>query len=323
MHISHTALAAAAGTVLLAAAALPAAAAPPPRALADDRAALPAEGTVGADALREALGACRQISNGKYRTDNGAPADVPVCEQDGVVHWTADLDIDCDGVRTRQCNSTTDSWFQPHTSFQQSDGRHLNAAKLPFVVVPGPSRIWDYQNSGIRGGTVAALLYRDRVVYAVVGDTGPTGIIGEASYAAADALGIDPHPTYGGASSGVTYILFKNVRAAPIESHKTAVALGDKLARRFVGEAADARGDDSARRFADEAFEERRDEPDGRWGDEAFEERGDEPEGRWGDEAFEERGDELDGRWRDEAYEERGDEPDRQLVDAARRESSD
>ncbi|NWF26616.1 glycoside hydrolase family 75 protein [Streptomyces sp. PKU-EA00015] len=258
MYISRTALTAAAGSVLLAAAALPAAAATapasPPRALDAHRAALPAEGTVPADDLLDALGTCRQISKGKYRTDNGAPADVPVCERDGVVHWTADLDIDCDGVRTRKCNSTTDRWFQPHTSFQQSNGRHLNAAKLPFVVVPGPSGIWDYRDSGIHGGTVAALVYRDRVVYAVVGDTGPTGIIGEASYAAADALGIDPHPTYGGASSGVTYILFKNVRAAPIESHEAAVAIGDRLARRYVRGAKAALGDEMARRLVDDAL---------------------------------------------------------------------
>ncbi|MFF8841557.1 glycoside hydrolase family 75 protein [Streptomyces sp. NPDC015127] len=237
MHISRTTLTAAAGTVLLAAAALPAAAAPatPSRALSAHRAAPPAEGTVGADALLDALGKkCRQISDGKYRTDNGARADIPVCERDDVVYWTADLDIDCDGVRTARCNSATDRWFQPNTSFRQSDGKYLNAEKLPFVVVPVPSDIWDYRASGIRGGTVAAMVYRDRVVYGVVGDTGPTGIIGEASYAAAEALGIDPHPTHGGAPSGVTYILFKNARATPIESHEAAVRLGDELAQRFA-----------------------------------------------------------------------------------------
>ncbi|MFP1625118.1 glycoside hydrolase family 75 protein [Streptomyces sp. 5K101] len=234
MYISRTILTTTACTSLLAAAALPAAAAPPPGTLAAYEAALPAEGTVGADTLRDALGACRQISNGNYRQDNGARADIPVCERDDIVYWTADLDIDCDGVRTAKCNSTTDTWFQPTTSYQQSDGKHLNAEKLPFVVVPAPSDLWDYRDSGIRGGTVAALVYQDRVVYAVVGDTGPTGIIGEASYAAAEALGIDPHPTYGGAPSGVTYILFKNVHAARIERHQTAVSLGDALARRLV-----------------------------------------------------------------------------------------
>ncbi len=42
----------------------------------------------------------------------------------------------------------------------------------------------------------------------MVGDTGPDEIIGEASYATAKALGIDPDPETGGTDSGVTYIVF-------------------------------------------------------------------------------------------------------------------
>ncbi|TXS51675.1 hypothetical protein EAO77_24035 [Streptomyces sp. t39] len=88
-------------------------------------------------------------------------------------------------------------------------------------VVPGVSGVWNHRSSGVRGGSVAALVYRGRVVYAVVGDTGPADIIGEASYAAAQALGIDPHPTTGGAPSGITYVLFTGARAQPIESAST------------------------------------------------------------------------------------------------------
>ena len=42
------------------------------------------------------------------------------------------------------------------------------------------------------------------------GDTGPENIIGEASYAIAKTLGINPDPAVGGADSGVTYIVFKS-----------------------------------------------------------------------------------------------------------------
>lgn len=192
------------------------------------------EGTVRAADLLAATRSCKQISHGKYRTDDGARADVPVCASRGAVHWKADMDIDCDGRRTKACNRRTDPLFQPTTAFQQSDGRHLNAARLPYVVVPGASRRWKHAEHGVTGGTVAAVVHRDRVQYAVVGDTGPTDLIGEASYATARALGIRPDPRTGGTGDDVTYILFKGHKAQPIESHRAAVARGDALAREFV-----------------------------------------------------------------------------------------
>jgi hypothetical protein len=102
------------------------------------------------------------------------------------------------------------------------------------VVVPSTSSIWKYTSYGIKGGGVVAVIYNNKVEYAVVGDTGPTQIIGEASYATAKALGIDPDPATGGADSGVTYILFKNSQVSPIESHSAAVSLGDSLAQQFL-----------------------------------------------------------------------------------------
>ena len=86
----------------------------------------------------------------------------------------------------------------------------------------------------MRGGSVAAVVYRDRVSYAVVGDTGPTDIIGEASYAAAKSLGVDPDPRSGGAPSGVTYIVFKDSRVTPLEDREAAETQGERLAREFV-----------------------------------------------------------------------------------------
>ena len=81
---------------------------------------------------------------------------------------------------------------------------------------------------------MVAVIYNNKVEYAVVGDTGPTQIIGEASYATAKALGIDPDPETGGTDSGVTYILFKNSQVSPIESHGAAVSLGDSLAKKLL-----------------------------------------------------------------------------------------
>ncbi|MGW7682220.1 glycoside hydrolase family 75 protein [Kribbella sp. NPDC054772] len=188
-----------------------------------------------ADQLRIRASCESQLSNGKYAPDEDGSASVAVCKSGDAVHWTADLDIDCDGQRTTQCSEDTDPSFQPDTSFHQSDGQPLNSAGLPFIVVPLPSSIWKYGSAGIAGGTVAAVVYQDKVAYAVVGDEGPTGIIGEGSYKLAQQLGIDPDPASGGVDGAVvTYILFPGVTAAPIESAADAVSKGETAANAFV-----------------------------------------------------------------------------------------
>ncbi|MFF1921870.1 glycoside hydrolase family 75 protein [Streptomyces sp. NPDC058221] len=192
------------------------------------------EGSVSAADLLAKVSSCSQISNGTYRTDEEASATVPVCGKNGAVFWKADMDIDCDGQVTTACNEDTDPWFQDDTAFHTSGDKPLSAEKLPYVVVPSSSGIWDYSGAGIKGGGVVAVIHGDRVEYAVVGDTGPDKIIGEASYATAEALGIDPDPKTGGTESGVTYILFKDSVVSPIESHDAAVTAGEALAEEFL-----------------------------------------------------------------------------------------
>ncbi|MFI1249709.1 glycoside hydrolase family 75 protein [Streptomyces anulatus] len=233
---------AACGAALLGAAAPPASATGPgagpgqePGTAEVGAAGTDATEATAAELLAEVRG-CARISKGAYRTDSGSPkATVPVCDTADAVFWKADMDIDCDGRRTRACNRKTDPYFLPETAFQSSRGEPLDSAVLPHVVVPGPGKVWDHRKSGLTGGSVVAVVYRDRVRYGVIGDTGPTGIIGEASYAMAKALGIDPDPSTGGAESGVTYIAFKNSRISPIESHARARSRGAALAREFVG----------------------------------------------------------------------------------------
>jgi hypothetical protein len=84
---------------------------------------------------------------------------------------------------------------------------------------------------------VFAVVYAGRVEYGVVGDHGPSAIIGEASYAMAVALGINPDPSTGGTSSGVTYIGFtgEDAISKPIEDHDLAVAIGVERARQLIG----------------------------------------------------------------------------------------
>ncbi|MFF4801061.1 glycoside hydrolase family 75 protein [Streptomyces sp. NPDC001351] len=193
------------------------------------------EGDVRAADLLAEVRDCAQISHGRFRSDAGRPASIAVCGTRRAVFWKADMDIDCDGQPGPRCNRSTDPSFSQATAYQQSDGRYLSAERLPYIVVPAPSRVWDPLDDGVRGGSVAAVVYRGRVQYAVVGDIGPEGIIGEASYATAKGLGIRPGPNGGGAPSGVTYIVFKYSQVKPIESHAAAVAVGRRLAQQFVG----------------------------------------------------------------------------------------
>jgi hypothetical protein len=190
-----------------------------------------------ADQLRDRVAGCEtQVSQGLYAEREGMTRDIPVCGTGTAVHWRSGMTVDCDGQRTEQCNEDTDPAFQPETAFPQSDGQPLIAAELPYVVLPLASGTWDYRDSGLAGGTVVAAVYEDTVVYGVVGDLGPSGQIGEASYAMADALGIDPDPSTGGASGKVVdYVAFPGVVAGPIEDPAQAVSLGEQAASELVG----------------------------------------------------------------------------------------
>lgn len=195
----------------------------------------PGDAAPTAHQLLAKVGHCQhKVTGNPLKTDADAPAAVEVCAANGAVFMKADMDVDCDGRITKQCNSGTDCCFQNQTAFDQSDGRPLNSAKLPYIVLPAASRNWDWRHNGIAGGSVVAVIYHDKVEYAIFGDTDAPDKAGEASYATAQGLGIDPDPRTGGADSGVTYIIFEHAVVHPIESHRAAVSLGEKVARRFL-----------------------------------------------------------------------------------------
>jgi sugar lactone lactonase YvrE len=197
---------------------------------------VPLAGLAGPDAaaLLARTQECDRISNGFYKTDVERRRTIAVCDAGGAVWWRADMDVDCDGKPTPRCNLRADPAFQPATAFQQSNGRQLVADRSHFIVVPSTSRTWNWVSSGLRGGGSCAVVYDSQVLYAVIGDTGPKDIIGEASYATARDLGIDPDPATGGSDGPVTYICFKGSRVAPIESNARATEVGEALAAAFV-----------------------------------------------------------------------------------------
>ena len=194
----------------------------------------PALAGPSASALLDKIRSCNQISKGKYKSDDETARNIAVCGATGAVFWKADMDIDCDGVRTSKCNEDTDPWFQPDTFLHTSKGRPFNAETMPYTVIPSPSGTFDYRKHNIKPGAVVAIIYNNQVLYTVFADTGPTGIIGEASYASASRLGINPDPENGGTDSGVAYIVFQGSKINPVESHSAATSLGERLANEFV-----------------------------------------------------------------------------------------
>lgn len=190
-----------------------------------------------ADELLALTGACRELTARRYATDRRRPATVAVCALDGAVFWRADLDIDCDGRPSEVCNRRRDRTFLPRTAATDSAGRYLDAAALPYVVVPGPSTRFDYRQAGLALGSVVAVVHAGRIAYGVIGDTGPADVIGEASYAMARALGIDPDPATGGTSGPVTYIAFTGPSAVVSrrEDHEEAARLGQARALQLLG----------------------------------------------------------------------------------------
>ena len=187
-----------------------------------------------AELLAKAQGCDTKLTKEPLQKKEDSPRDVDVCGKNGAVYFNADMDVDCDGQVTDRCNDHNgDCCFQPDTAFHQSDGRPLSAGYLPYIVLPRASDNWDWHDQGIGGGSVVAVIYQGQVAYAVFGDTDSPNKVGEASYATAENLGINPSPADGGVDDGVTYIVFP-AKANPIENHDSAVSAGERAARQFV-----------------------------------------------------------------------------------------
>jgi len=178
---------------------------------------------------------CDRIG-GDYASDEGSSSNIPICGLQGAVFWRADMDIDCDGQSTDVCNSGTDPWYQPQTSM----GDHIAASELPFVVIPLPSSRFDYEQHDIDLGTVVAVIYDGQLRYGAFVDQGPEEIIGEASYAMAELMGVDPDPEFGGTEGPVLYIAFTGADAmvpeSSINDHSLAESIGEEQALELVAD---------------------------------------------------------------------------------------
>jgi hypothetical protein len=89
--------------------------------------------------------------------------------------------------RTNGFYLTTNTLIRPgaEAPFVQSD--YADALLVPFIVMPGRQRL--PTSTPWNPGDLAVVVWRGRVAYAVVGDTGPRSKIGEASRALLQRLG--------------------------------------------------------------------------------------------------------------------------------------
>jgi hypothetical protein len=176
----------------------------------------------------------------KQDPDNLAGLKADICGLNGAVYWVADMDIDCDGRPTPgKCDKQHDLYYMADTLVHGPKGA-LAAAEDPYVVIP-----IDFAcplpgfgvYPGLNPGTTVAVIFGIKIFYGVFGDCGPPEIIGEASYAMAEKLGIPPSAVNGGAlGQSVTYVVFTGdgTVAKDISNQAEVKALGEALTKKLL-----------------------------------------------------------------------------------------
>lgn len=195
------------------------------------------EGDVTAAQLLAVLkhGQLIKETENKFQADVEKPKNISMYSLTNATFWTADMDIDCDGRETPECNKKTDPWFQN----QVSCGTDIAASETPYFVIP----IGSPANSAkrdIRIGQIGAIIYSNQVVYAAfLDECGNKSLIGEASCATAKLLGVNPDPKNGGTDEAVTYIVFTGPTGritdkADYANHAKAVEIGVRRAKELI-----------------------------------------------------------------------------------------
>ncbi len=201
-------------------------------------------------ALTKSCSTTNQIPNSHtYKLDNGMTTSICSLKGGagnvgGAIYFTADMDIDCDGLTTTHCPGTgadMDCCYQDQTSFSgpnsasNANGRELASENTPYVVVPQDVRYPGLDQNN--GGNIVAVIYNNQLEFGVFGDQGPSDIIGEASVRTANGLGIPPSPALGGVGGGVTYIVFVGTGSQPadMENIPEIQSLGAQLTESLLG----------------------------------------------------------------------------------------
>jgi hypothetical protein len=123
----------------------------------------------------------------------------------GQLYFEGPLELDTDGSRFHKQDPTG----QGDTSLHDAKDRPVDANRAPYFVLPCHGFCDKF---GIKLGDIAAVVYKDRIEFAVFADCGPAHKLGEGSMALHRALG---HETVigrklhnDGIDSGVITIVF-------------------------------------------------------------------------------------------------------------------
>jgi hypothetical protein len=105
---------------------------------------------------------------------------------DGTIFYDAKMAIDADGSWLSMAHKGTN---QGNTSLRYPlpNKPSLDADRVPYIVIPYP----DLRELRIETGDIAAVVWRDYLVYAIVGDYGPPCKLGEGSIELHERLGYE------------------------------------------------------------------------------------------------------------------------------------
>jgi hypothetical protein len=129
----------------------------------------------------------------------------------GQLYFDSELQLDTDGWPDGAGRG--DSSWQPVTTLTYEDDSSINANAVPYFVLP---KQWSSQFN-IKLGDLAAVIYKDKIAFAVFADVGPANKLGEGSLALLRRLGAERLKPDGkvinsGMGPGVITIVFPGSR---------------------------------------------------------------------------------------------------------------
>jgi hypothetical protein len=132
---------------------------------------------------------------------------------DDELYFDSELQLDTDGWPDGRGRG--DSSWQPETSLRYADSTSINANRVPYFVLP---KNWA-SHFNIKLGDLAAILYKDKLAFAVFADHGPARKLGEGSLELLRRLGEERLRHNGrvinsGMGPGVITIVFPGSRSA-------------------------------------------------------------------------------------------------------------
>jgi hypothetical protein len=186
------------------------------------------------DAARVLGGIVGLLSQAKVVPNNFQPAPRFLATlPGGPLYFDSELQLDTDGWPDGKGRG--DPSWQPETSLSYADGTSVDANSVPYFVLPLPKK-WPAQFN-IKLGDIAAVIFKNKLAFAVFGDEGPKTKLGEGSLELLRQLGeerLRPDGTVinSGMGPGVITIVFPGSGpSAPAKDEATLLGIIDELGK--------------------------------------------------------------------------------------------